>query len=170
MDAVVPTYISQAAVDAMDPPGMRGDAPQVPAGGVRLDFGHVDDDFATAGKVATLEDASVLLVGDDVTAMREVLVPLALASSEHPLVLVASGFHPEVLAALKANRRVTHMPVVAVQANAAELLRLQDEVGGQVLSGADLKSGWLPGGVLGRAKVWRSDLRSITVMGDGGKG
>ena len=173
VDALVPHYISQDAIDAMEAPGDSGSPSPAPgplAGGVRLGFGHLDDDFATAGGVAELADAAVLLVGDDVMAMREILVPLAGASRERPLVIVASNFHPDVLAALKANRRVTRMPVVAVQANPAELLQLQDVVGGEILSAADLKSGWLPKGALGGAGAWRSDLRSITVTGAPGKG
>ncbi len=166
VDAIVPRYISQDAVDAMPRPGRGGDAPRPLAGGVRLGIGHLDEDFATAGGVAALNDAFVLMVGDDITAMREILLPLAGASSEHPLVLVASAYHPDVLAALRANRRVTRLPVVAVVANAAELMRLQDEVGGQVLSAADLKAGWLPDGALGRARMWRSDSTAITVVGD----
>ena len=170
VDAVVPRYISQHDIDAMAAPGVSGPAAGPPAGGVRLGFGHLDEDFATGGGVAQWGDVLVLMVADDVTAMREILVPLAGASTDHPLVRVAGGFHPDVLAALKANRRATHMPVVAVQANAAELLQLQDVVGGQVLSGADLKSGWLPQDALGRARTWRSDARSITVVGGPGKG
>lgn len=172
VDAIVPHYISQDTIDAMGSPGIPGSAGAASgllAGGVRLAFGHLGDDFATVGGVAELEDAAVLMVGDGVTAMREILVPLAGASSDRPLVIVASSFHPDVLAALRANRRVTRMPVVAVRANPAELLGLQDVVGGQVLSGADLKSGWLPADAMGRAAAWRSDLRSITVVGYPGK-
>ena len=165
VDAVVPGYIPQIDIDAMARPAMPGRAFDPDVGGVRLGFGHLDDDFATAGSAAHLSDAAVLMVGEDVGTMRELLVPLSKATQECPLVIAAVGFHPDVLAALKANRRVTKMPVVAVQANPAELLQLQDEVGGHVLSSGDLKAGWLPPGALGRTAAWHSDLRSITVQG-----
>ncbi len=170
VDAVVPSYISQDDIDAMARPAMPGKSFAADVGGVRLGFGHLDDDFATIGSAARLTGAEVLMVGEDVATMRELLVPLSKASQERPLVIAAVGFHPDVLAALKANRRVQKMPVVAVQANPAELLQLQDEVGGQVLSSGDLKAGWVPPGAWGRAAAWESDLRSITVQGFAGKG
>ncbi|RMB58209.1 hypothetical protein [Tessaracoccus antarcticus] len=166
VDALIPGYVTQEAVDALPRPGGSQAPPPGPAHGVRMGFGHLDPDFATDGGVAALTDAAVLMVGDDVETMRELLGPLATATPERPLVIVASAFHPDVLASLKANRRVTHLPVVAVAANPAELMQLQDLVGGEVLSSADLKAGWLPSGAWGRALSWRSDMASTHVVGD----
>ena len=164
VDAVVPGYVTQSSIDAMPRPGAPV-APRAAAQGVRMSFGHLDPDFATDGAVADLADAAVLMVGDDVDTMRELLGPLSGASAGHPLVIAASAFHVDVLASLKANRRMTRMPVVAVAANPAELMRLQDVVGGVVVSSADLKSGWLPPGTLGLARSWRSDMTSTHVLG-----
>ena len=169
VDAVVPGYISQADIDAMANPAVPGKA-SPPQNGVRLGFGHVDDDFATTASVAQFSDAAVLMVSEDVATMRELLVPLSRASQAAPLVIAAVGFHDDVLAALRANRRATQMPVVAVRANPAELLQLQDVVGGDVLSSGDLKSGWFPDSALGRAEKWHSDLRSIVVRGPAASG
>lgn len=174
VDALLPSYVSQGDIDAMVPPG-RGSKPAAgEPGGRSLAFGHVDPDFATAGQVAELTNVAILLVADDVLSMRELLVVLGGASLQRPLVIAAASFHPEVVATLKANRRATGLPVVAVEANPAELLQLQDVVGGVVLSSADLKAGWVPEDAFGRALAWRSDLHSIRVMGidpvDGARG
>ena len=165
VDALVPSYISQDDVDAMARPGSGVERSAALRGATRLGFGHLDQDFATAGQMAELTNAAILMVGDDVQSMRELVVPLAVASLERPLVVVAASFHPDVLATLKANRRAARMPVVAVEANPAELLQLQDVVGGEVLSSADLKAGWLPAAAFGLASQWRSDLRATSVVG-----
>ena len=165
VDFHLPRYVSQAEVDAMARPGSRAESTGNDHGGALLAFGHLDQDFATGGKVADLANAAILMVGDDVLSFRELLVPLSGASAQRPLVIAAVSFHPEVVATLRANRRAMGMPVVAVEANPAELLQLQDVVGGEVLSSADLKSGWLPAGALGLAASWHSDLTSIRVVG-----
>lgn len=169
VDALSPRYISQGEVDAMARPGVGVRASTAPPGGVRLDFGHLDRDFATAGDVAEWRNAAVLMVGDDILTMRELVVPLAGASADHPLIVAAAAFHPDVVASLRANRRAVQLPVVAVMANPAELLRLQEVVGGSVLSSADLKAGWVPADALGLAAHWRSDLGSASVTGEGAR-
>ena len=105
------------------------------------------------------------MVDGPVSSFRELLTPLSSGATGEPLVIVAESFHEEVLASLKANRRVARLSVVAMEANLAQLMLLQDEVGGQVLDEADLKSGWLPASALGRAARWRSDLSSTSVLG-----
>ncbi len=165
VDSLVPTYVSQDFVDAQARPG-AGQSPSPEfSGGVQLGFGHVDADFATAGHMAQWSDAAVLMVDDTISTIRELLVPLGMAASGQPLVIAAASYHPEVLASLKANRRVAQLPVVAVVANLAELMQLQDQVGGQVISASDLKAGWLPTGVMGSATRWSSDLTSTRVRG-----
>lgn len=171
VDALLPRYVTQEEVDAMARPG-AGTAPASgSSSGVRLAVGHLDRDFATAGDVAEWNNAAVLLVGDDILTMRELLVPLSGASLEQPLVVAAASFHPDVIASLKANRRAAHLPMVAMEANPAELLQLQDVVGGEVLSSSDLQAGWLPADAWGHAAQWRSDMGSTTVTPGGpGKG
>lgn len=164
VDGFVPVYISQGAVDALPAPGGGARAKKPSVEGARLAFGHLDEDFATAGSVAELRSARVLMVGDPISSLRELLVPLGEAASGQPLVIAATSFHPEVLASLKANRRVVQLPVVAVEANLAELMQLQDLVGGQVLSAPDLKAGWIPPSALGFADHWSSDLSSSWVV------
>lgn len=165
VDALSPRYISQDEVDAMPRPGAGARAATAPPGGARLDFGHLDRDFATAGDVADWRNATVLMVGDDVLTMRELVVPLSWASADQPLIIAAAAFHPDVIASLRANRRAFQLPVVAVMANPAELLRLQEVVGGSVLSSGDLKAGWVPADALGSAAQWRSDMTSTSVTG-----
>ena len=164
VDALVPVYIPQERVDSLPSPGAGVKPGEGFSGGVLLDFGHVDEDFATAGTVAEYEDAAVLMVDDTVTSMRELLTPLGAAASGRPLVIAASAFHPEVLESLRANRRATLLPVVVVEANLAELMLLQDQVGGEVLAASDLKAGWLPASAFGSASRWRSDMRSVRVL------
>ena len=165
VDALVPTYISQDDVDALPRPGEGVRSAEPFSGGIRLSRGHLDADFATAGQVAELRDARILMVDGPVSLFRELLTPLSSGATGEPLVIVAESFHEEVLASLKANRRVARLSVVAMEANLAQLMLLQDEVGGQVLDEADLKSGWLPASALGRAARWRSDLSSTSVLG-----
>ncbi len=167
VDALVPDYISQEAVDALPRPGAGLRPQEESVGGIRLAFGHVDEDFATAGAVAELRYARVLMVDDTISSFRELLVPLGDAAAGQPLVIAAASFHPDVLASLKANRRVTRLPVVVVEANLAELMQLQDLVGGQVLEASDLKAGWIPPDALGLAVQWSSDLSSSWVLGNG---
>lgn len=168
VDALTPRYVTQMEVDDMTSPG-RGTATAAPPqpGAVRLEIGHLDDDFSTGGGVAVLENASVLLVADDILTMRELLVPLSRATAVNPLVIAAASFHPEVVASLKANRRALRLPVVAVLANPAELLRLQQVVGGDILASDDLKAGWVPAQALGSVMSWRSDTDSVTLTGKG---
>ncbi|MGO1488134.1 MAG: hypothetical protein ACTHWA_06200 [Arachnia sp.] len=165
VDALVPDYISQDAVDALPAPGSGLSSQEVNMDGTRLAFGHVDDDFATAGDRADLRHARILMVDDAITSFRELLVPLRDAAAGEPIVIVAAAFHPDVLTSLKANRRVGQLPVVAVEANLAELMQLQDLVGGQVLESADLKAGWMPPGALGCAEHWSSNRSSSVVLG-----
>lgn len=165
VDALAPTYVSQDAVDALPRPGEGTRVGEGFSGGIRLPCGHLDADFATAGQVADLRDARVLMVDDPVSSFRELLVPLGGAVAGRPLVIVAESFHADVIASLRANRRVAQLSVVAVEANLAELMQLQDEVGGQVLSASDLKAGWVPANALGCAARWRSDLSSSCVLG-----
>lgn len=167
VDELVPGYITQASIDAMSRPGAGVNPAGKPDGAVALSFGHLDGDFATAGGVAELLDARVLMVEDDISSIRELLQPLGMATAGGALVVAAASFDPEVLAVLRANRRASHLPVVAVEANLAQLVLLQDQVGGKVVSSADLKSGWLPADVWGKATHWRSDLFEIRVAGPG---
>ena len=167
VDALVPDYISQDAVDALTAPGVGLSVGEGPVEGIGLAFGHLDEDFATVGHVAELRRARVLLVDDPISSIRELLVPMGEAAAGQPLVIAAASFHPEVLASLKANRRVARLPVVAVEANLAELMQLQDLVGGQLLDASDLKAGWIPQSALGFAEQWSSDLSSSRVLGGG---
>ncbi len=164
VDALIPDYISQDTVDALPRPGADARSGKEVGEGVQFAFGHVDADFATAGHIAELQNARVLMVDDTVSSLRELLDPLGQAAAGQPLVIVAASFRPEVLATLKANRRVVRLPVVAVDANPAELIQLQDLVGGQVLEGSDLKAGWIPPDALGTAVGWRSDEHTTKIL------
>lgn len=164
VDASVPDYVSQGRIDALSSPGATVVESGDFSGGTTLAFGHMDVDFATAAAVAQYEDAAVLMINDDVSSMRELLIPLAMAAAGRPLVIAASSFHREVLDSLKANRKMMSLAVVAVEANLAQLMQLQDEVGGELLSASDLKAGWLPRTALGEVSRWRSDMRSIHVQ------
>ncbi len=167
VDAVVPDYISQDAVDSLPAP-RTGRRPRDASGEVpRLDFGHMDADFATAGPIAELQDCTVLLVTGHISSIRELLGPLSDASAGRSLVIAAASFDADVLATLKANRRVVELPVLAVEANPAQLMQLQDHVGGQILESSDLKAGWIPRDALGFAESWSSDISSIRVVGRG---
>lgn len=155
VDSHVPHYVTQDEVDAMPAPG-RGEERNLPRTGEGFGFGHAHRDFATNPDGASWEHPTLLVVDGGVTAMRELLGPLQRASEDAPLVIVADGFHPEVLTTLAANRRALGLPVVAAEAPPKERRRLAELTGATPLEPADLQAGYVPDSSLGRAAHWSS--------------
>ncbi len=146
-----PRYITQSEIDSLPRRGQgmqRRDKPT----GTRLPFGYADPDFATAGRLAEHHDARVLVVDGTITDAREIMTPL---THHRPLVLVARGMHPEVLATLIANRRALDLPVLVALTD--EPAVAAEHTGAEPLTPADLQAGYVPGEALGRAATWISD-------------
>ena len=163
VDSLAPSYVSKSQVDAASLP--RGPAlPKASRAGSRLKFGHLAPEFATDGDEAVLTDAAVLMVDGTVTTIRELLDLLGAATTGRPLILAATGMESDVLDTLKANRRMLRTPVVATQPPVKDLYELRQVVGGEVLTPADLKAGYVPPSALGAAESWTSTLTATWVV------
>lgn len=164
VDAHVPAYITQAEVDAMPLPAKSGRGPGTATpGGLCLGFGHLGPEFATAGTRAVFPDPRIIMVDGEITSIRELLSPLASATPDSPVVLVALAFADDVLSTLRANRRALGTAVLAATPSRRDLYELAALVGGEVLSEQDLRSGYVPESSLGRASRWTSDERRTWV-------
>ncbi|TRY20006.1 hypothetical protein FOJ82_03800 [Tessaracoccus rhinocerotis] len=157
VDAHLPRYVTESDIERLPLPGAGGKAAREHPG-TAFGFGHALPDFATAGEQAELLDVRILMVDGEVTSIRELLALLATATADAPLVIVASGFHEDVLGTLRANRRAAATQVVAATASEKDLHELAAVVGGEVLTVPDLKAGYTPEAALGRADAWTSDL------------
>ncbi|WP_345582475.1 hypothetical protein [Tessaracoccus lubricantis] len=155
VDTHVPHYVTQDEIDDLPSPA-AGHGRELPKRGEGFGFGHAHPDFATNPDGASYAHPLVLVVDGELTAMRELLAPLKWATSETPLVVVAAGLHPEVLATLAANRRALGMPVLAAAANRRDRRRLAELTGAEELSVTDLQAGYVPHSALGRARHWSS--------------
>lgn len=159
VDRHVPRYVTQDEIDAMPSPASGQAAGPLPHAGEGFGFGHAHPDFATDRDGARYAEPRILVVDGEVSSMRELMAPLALATAEHPLVVVAAGIHPEVLTTLAANRRALRLPLVAAVAGPRERVRLAELVGAPQVTAADLRSGYLPEQSYGHAGGWSSTLK-----------
>lgn len=155
VDSHVPHYLTQEDVDYLPSPA-QGASQKALRRGTAFAFGHAHPDFATSKNGASHHAPQLLLVDGEVTAMRELMAVLTRVSEDSPLIIVATGFHPEVVTTLAANRRALRLPVVAAAADAAELHRLSNATGAEALSPTDLQGGYVPPSALGRAVHWGS--------------
>lgn len=125
-------------------------------------------EFATdaPGKRAVLEHPLILIVDDEVTTVRELLLPLEAAKqSDRPLVLVAPAIDEVVSDTLRANKLQRMLACVAVtlpddKARAA----LAETVGAMIVTHGDLQSGWLPPEAFGTCDTWVSDAKRSWVL------
>ncbi len=112
-----------------------------------------------------LESPRVLVIADEVDSIRELLGALEQAQAGgRPLVLVAAGFHADVIATLLVNHvqgKVTCLPLTLAGADRESVCEL---TGAESLTSEDLKSGYLPATAWGAAAVWVSDARGSHVV------
>ncbi|GAA1434305.1 hypothetical protein GCM10009616_28330 [Microlunatus lacustris] len=177
-DAPTPHYLSElqarrpaepSPAPVLDDPTRAQIERQLAAdSGPDLDVGWASADFVTdpATGWAVLDDPVVLVCGDEVASLRELLDLLErLLLSRTPLVLVAPRIAPEVMATLEVNRIRSLLSVVAVlvgdPATRDELAR---GCGATPVDRADRQAGYLPPEVLGRCRRWVStDRCSVAV-------
>ena len=162
VDAHQPGYISQDEVDALPPPGRDIAAAVEPPTGERLEVGLPSPDFATATDRAELTDPVVVVIDDEITTIR-LLLTLLTHTSTSPLVVVAAGFAPEVVGTLQANRKVLQMPVLAVQADDQLRARIAELLHIDILTGDDLRAGYIPHQSIGHAQRWTSTRTSTWI-------
>lgn len=155
VDSHVPAYVTQDEIDAMAPPA-AGHPRELPRRGEGFAFGHAHPDFATNPDGASWDHPTLLIVDGAVTAMRELLAPVQLASPDAPLIIVADNFHDEVLTTLAANRRALGTPVVAARAGTRDRRRLAELTRATALAPSDLQAGYVPPSALGSANHWSS--------------
>ncbi|MHA6525737.1 hypothetical protein [Tessaracoccus sp. G1721] len=163
VDRHVPRYVTQDEIDALPSPASGQGAGPLPHAGEGFGFGHAHPDFATDREGARYQEPRILIVDGEVSAMRELMTPLAEATPELPLVVVAAGIHPEVLTTLAANRRALRLPVVAAVAGARDRVRLAELLGVAQVPASDLRAGYLPPGSYGLALEWTSTLKRAWV-------
>ncbi|WP_296137956.1 hypothetical protein [uncultured Tessaracoccus sp.] len=154
VDRHVPSYVTQAEIDAL--PGLPG-ADGTPVG-TRFDAGLAHRSLLPAAGRAYLDEARVLVVEGRVDTMRQLLPVLAEGGA---LLVVAGEVTEEVARTLAANRRRLGAPVLACEAAPGDLLRIQDLVGGEVLTASDLRAGYVPQHAFGRAARVEADLRHV---------
>lgn len=138
-----------------------------------LPIGYASADFVTdpATGWAVAQRPRVLVCTHHIPALREILPALeAVQLSPHPLVLVAPGFDPEVLATLEVNRLQHLVEVVAVVAGDGVREVVAQRCGATPVDAFDLKAGYLPGSAYGSIAWWISDQRRTWLLTDGGTG
>jgi hypothetical protein len=134
---------------------------------VTIPAGYASKDFVTdpSSGWAVLDRPAVLVCADPVETVRELLGVLEqLILSRTPLVVVAPGLAPEVLATLEVNRIQQTMQLLAVTPDATELSALATACGATILDRADLRSGYAPPEQIGRCERWVSTARSSHVI------
>lgn len=161
VDRLVPSYLTQEEIDSF--PSPADGTPLLSRLGEGFGFGHVHPDFATSPAGASWDGARILIVNGPVDAMRELLSPLAAATTDSPLVVVAEGFADEVVATLAANRRALRLPIVAAAAPSRDRLRLAELIGARQLDPSDLMAGYVPEAALGRPARWASTIERCWV-------
>lgn len=155
VDSHVPAYVTQDTIDALPSPSTHAQR-HLPKSGEGFSFGHAHPDFANNPDGASWHTPTLLIVDGEVTAMRELLGPLRHATPDSPLIIIANGLHPDVVATLAANRRAMGLPVVAAEAPGRERRRLAEVSGATALQTSDLQAGYVPASHLGSAAHWSS--------------
>lgn len=155
VDSHVPLYLTQADVDRLPSPA-QGQAHALTKRGTTFGFGHAHPDFSTAKDGASYRNPRLLIVEGEIHTMRELMSPLAQVTEDSPLIIVATGFNPEVVTTLAANRRALRLPIVVAAAGTADLHRLVEVTGAEALGPADLQAGYVPPAALGQALHWGS--------------
>lgn len=151
----MPRYLTQEDIDAL--PSPAGPADVRDRNGRAFGFGYAHPDFCTHGRSAQWDNATVLVVDDELSSLRLLIEPLRWATPEAPLVVVASAIAPEVTQALAANRRALRLPVLACIASPEDLREVARWCGATSLFSSDLAAGYLPASARGAARRWISD-------------
>lgn len=152
-----PRYLTQEDVDAL--PSPAGPSDVRPRHGRAFDFGVAHPDFRTHGELAHWDNATVLVLDGELSAMRLLIGTLGKATPDTPLVVVASAIAPEVAETLAANRRAFHLAVLVCIASQEDLRDVARWCGAEPLLGSDLAAGYVPASALGTARRWTSESR-----------
>jgi len=129
--------------------------------------GYASADFVTdpGAREVVLEDPLVLVCGDAVETIRELLPALEQAlQTGRPLVVVAPSIAKDVLGTLEVNAIQGKVPGVAVLADDAVRAQVVDASGAVPVDATDRRSGWLDPQALGNAARWTSTSRTTRVV------
>ena len=129
--------------------------------------GYASPDFVTGpnAREVALEDPLVLVCGDAVETIRELLPALEQAlQTGRPLVVVAPSIAKDVLGTLEVNAIQGKIPGVAVLADEAVRAQVVDVCGAVPIDATDRRSGWLDPQALGNAARWTSTSRTTRVV------
>lgn len=161
-DARAPTYVTQAQAHRRPtgapaaPPHRSGSRPEQE---VEIAVGYASAEFVTepGARDVVLDDPLVLVCGDGVETMRELLPPLEQAlRTGQPLVVVAPTIANEVLVTLEVNAIQGKVRGVAVLADDAVRAQVVEASGAVPIDATDRRSGWLGPDALGRLSRWTS--------------
>lgn len=125
----------------------------------RIAVGYASAAFVTdqATDSVALADVRVLVCGEGLTLLREVIGPVEESlSSPHPLVIVAPDFADEVLHTLEVNSLQGLADVLLVRAEGSTLDRIVEATGATTVDLLDLRTGYVPSEVYGTADTWLS--------------
>lgn len=113
---------------------------------------------------AALADVRVLLCGEPIGQMRELIGPVEESlASPHPLVIVAPDFDEEVVRTLEVNFLQGLVDVLLVRADGDAAADVAATTGATTVELLDLRTGYLPEDVRGRAKTWISSEKETWI-------
>ena len=156
VDTHVPTYITQAEIDALPDVEGRREAPV----GQCFDAHVAHRVLLPARGRAHLESPRVLVVDGMIASVRQLLPAL---DASNALVIVADGVHDEVARTVQANRKYSAMPLLVLTAAAKERTRIAEHVHAQPLTADDLRAGYVPDEAYGSAALVVADARHTWV-------
>lgn len=136
------------------------------ADATRLPVGWASDRFAThRDPVRAMLSGPLVLVCDEVSALRELLTPLQRARQlGRPLVIVAERIDPAVIDTLVANRLRLDLGLLAVVAPADVLDSLRSLLGTPGSTRTDLQAGYLPATALIEVQRWVADRAASWIV------
>lgn len=115
-----------------------------------------------------VEEPVIVICGDEVSAMRELLPAVRRArEAGRPLIVAAPAFSAEILATLRANWVQGTFSCLPIQLPEDRRRSLGSLTGASPVSTSDLQAGYLPANHLGRCRTWVSDQRTSWLLLEG---
>jgi len=154
-----PDYVTEEEVRAAKASRPVSEIPEMDEdGAVIFPYGWASGDFVTdqATKRVVLR-SPVVLVAESVRHIEDLVPIIRTSRSENTGLAVAAGeIAPEVVATLAMNAMSDRLACVCVIAE--DCAPLADVVGATVVPAADLRSGYVPGTVIGHCELWVSGV------------
>lgn len=133
-----------------------------------LSMGYAGKDFVNDAETgwAALTDPLVLVCGEPVEAIRELLPLVDLARrTGSAMVVLAPKISQVVLETLAVNRIQRQLGVVAVQTEALEIqFAVAEQTRAAVVDRGDLQAGYLPADRVGRCAYWVSTAKQTWIV------